>query len=79
MNDNRPETTRRELLKAAVVVGWASAHADYCAGGEREQHGLKPILPARPRGRRRTSSRVFSDGYTPQKTGKNTYFYVLTD
>ena len=46
MNDNRPETTRREFLKAAVVVGWALAHANYYAGVEREQHGLKPILPA---------------------------------
>jgi arylsulfatase A-like enzyme len=36
MNDNRPRGTRREFLKAVAVVGWASAHADSCAGAERE-------------------------------------------
>jgi choline-sulfatase len=47
MNDShRPQTTRREFLKAAALVGWASAPADDCTGGEREPQGRKPILPA---------------------------------
>jgi len=46
MDDRREETTRREFVKTAVVVGWASAHADYCAGSEQGQHGPRPILPA---------------------------------
>ncbi len=57
MDDKRQETTRRQFLKAAAVVGWTwapnremlrlgtpSAHAADCAAGERERHGPKPNI-----------------------------------
>ncbi len=44
MNDSHPGMTRRQFLKATAVAGWASAHADCCTGGEREQHRPRPNI-----------------------------------
>jgi len=44
MDNSRPETTRREFLQAAALVGWASAHAACCTGGEQKRPGPKPNI-----------------------------------
>ena len=44
MDSIRPETTRRDFLKAAAVVGWASAHAVCHAGSEQKQPRPKPNI-----------------------------------